>query len=104
MFEKKRFQKKIEKFVCVNCGASIKGTGYTDHCPKCLWSLHIDILPGDRSSQCKGLMEPVYIDKQGDKYRICYVCTKCGYKHTVKASVDDNFDEIVKISQKSLGK
>ncbi|MFA6992594.1 MAG: RNHCP domain-containing protein, partial [Candidatus Gracilibacteria bacterium] len=39
----KRFSRTIEDFVCEKCGAKVKGDGYTNHCPKCLWSKHVDI-------------------------------------------------------------
>ncbi|MEK7061411.1 MAG: RNHCP domain-containing protein, partial [Patescibacteria group bacterium] len=43
------FVKKIEDFVCKVCGTKVKGTGYTNHCPNCLYSLHVDEeVPGDR--------------------------------------------------------
>ncbi|MBU3901416.1 RNHCP domain-containing protein, partial [Patescibacteria group bacterium] len=48
--QSKKFQRKIEDFVCGHCGPKIKGTGYTDHCPKCLWSQHVDVNPGDRQA------------------------------------------------------
>ena len=32
------FTKKIEDFTCDHCGYNVKGKGYTNHCPKCLWS------------------------------------------------------------------
>ena len=39
------FKRKIEDFVCGNCGEKIKGDGYTNHCLQCLWSKHVDITP-----------------------------------------------------------
>ena len=32
--------KNKEDFICENCGAFVVGTGYTSHCPQCLWSKH----------------------------------------------------------------
>ncbi len=95
--EEKRFQKKIEDFTCEHCGAIVKGKGYTDHCPKCLWSKHVDINPGDRKSECKGLMEPIGVEIKNKKYIINYRCIKCGYEHRVKSTPDDNFDEILSL-------
>lgn len=94
----KRFQKRKEDFVCENCGTKVKGTGYTDHCPNCLWSKHVDINPGDRKAECQGLMEPVGVEVKGGEYIIQYKCTKCGYKHRVKVAPNDDFDEIIKLS------
>jgi hypothetical protein len=93
----KKFQRKIEDFVCENCGAKIKGNGYTDHCPKCLWSKHVDINPGDRESDCGGLMEPIGAKIEGKERIIYYKCTKCKYQHKVKVVPEDNFEEILKL-------
>ncbi|OIO51408.1 MAG: hypothetical protein AUJ11_01815 [Parcubacteria group bacterium CG1_02_44_65] len=95
--QSKRFQKRTEDFICGHCGARTKGQGYTDHCPKCLWSRHVDINPGDRQSDCGGLMEPVGAEAKDGGYVIHYRCLKCGFKHRVKAASDDNLDEMLKI-------
>ena len=95
--EEKKFQRRIEDFICEKCGKKVKGKGYTDHCPECLWSKHVDINPGDRKSKCKGLMEPISAEVKNDKYIIYYHCIKCGFKHRVKSTLDDNLDEIIKL-------
>ncbi len=94
----KKFQKRKEDFVCTHCGFKVQGTGYTDHCPKCLWSKHCDINPGDRLANCQGLMEPVGVETVSGEYIIHYKCQKCGYKHRVKAAAEDNFEKIVKLT------
>ena len=66
------FKRKIEDFVCGNCGENIKGDGYTNHCPKCLWSKHVDINPGDRASDCGGLMEPSKMEAKGGDYDLTH--------------------------------
>lgn len=52
--QEKKFQRQIEDFVCEKCGKEVKGDGYTDHCPRCLRSKHVDVNPGDRRSKCNG--------------------------------------------------
>ena len=99
---KKKFQKRIEKFTCEICGNSVEGTGYTDHCPECLWSKHVDINPGDRKSECSGRMKPMGVEIKGGEYFIHYQCEKCGYTHRVKSRPEDNFEEIVKLSNQPL--
>lgn len=99
---KKNFSKKVENFVCEQCGKENVGNGYTDHCSNCLYSKHVDINPGDRESQCKGLMKPIAVEVKNDRYRIYYKCQKCGYKHRVFASEDDNFEKILSIAGKSI--
>lgn len=99
MIQSKKFQKKIEDFECEKCGAKVKGGGFTDHCPKCLRSKHVDINPGDRAADCGGQMKPVGIDFKGGEYTIYYQCQKCGYEHKVKATEDDSMDEIIRLSK-----
>ncbi|MDD5341156.1 MAG: RNHCP domain-containing protein [Patescibacteria group bacterium] len=94
----KKFQRKIEDFVCENCGQKIEGSGYTDHCPNCLYSKHVDINPGDRLCPCQGLMEPMCVQlKHGEKI-IFYRCQKCGHEHQVKSLPQDNQKELIKLS------
>lgn len=94
----KKFQRKIEDFVCAKCGTKVTGTGFTDHCPNCLWSKHVDVNPGDRQSSCGGDMEPVGFEIKDDNNIIYYQCQKCGFKHRVKAAADDNFEAILKLT------
>ena len=94
----KKFQRKKEDFVCENCDKKIKGTGYTNHCPECLWSKHVDINPGDRMAECRGMMESVGIDSKKGNYVILHKCTKCGYEKRNKTLEQDNFDKILKVA------
>ena len=59
--EQKRFTKNDSGFVCAHCGKTVEPLGFTsrNHCPFCLWSLHVDINPGDRANECRGQMEPI---------------------------------------------
>lgn len=54
-----------ESFTCRNCGYPVipagAGSDHRNHCPNCLCSVHLDIEPGDRESDCGGLMEPVAV-------------------------------------------
>lgn len=86
----KKFIKNIEDFTCKNCGFFVKGNGYTNHCPKCLFSEHVDINPGDRKSSCGGLMEPASVEEKSGEYIILHRCRKCGHeKRNIVASNDD---------------
>jgi len=96
----KKFQKNIENFSCEHCGEKVEGTGYTNHCPRCLWSKHVDINPGDRASECNGMMEPVSIEIIKNKYSVTCRCQKCGFTKKNKTSGNDNMDEIIKLSSK----
>ncbi|MEM2974613.1 MAG: RNHCP domain-containing protein [Candidatus Micrarchaeia archaeon] len=94
------FKRKRENFVCKNCKFEVKGTGYTDHCPKCLWSRHVDISPGDRAAKCKGMMEPVGAEIGGDRYIILYRCTKCGHRRRNIAAQEDNVELIMELLER----
>ena len=97
----KKFTMIDESFTCFNCKTEVKPLGYTarDHCPNCLYSLHLDINPGDRKSTCKGILKPVGIEKtKKDNYKILYKCEKCGYLTKNKAAIDDNINEIIDLS------
>jgi len=98
----KRFNMIDENFVCENCGKEVNKLGYTarDHCPYCLYSKHVDINPGDRLNECKGLLKPIDIEKFKDTYKIIYKCEKCGELHKNIMAIDDDFDLIIELSKK----
>lgn len=98
----KRFNMIDENFICKNCNKEVKKLNYTarDHCPYCLYSKHLDIMPGDRANECMGLLVPIDIEKFKDTYKIIYKCEKCGEIHKNIIATDDNFDEIINIMQK----
>jgi len=94
----KQFQKRVEDFVCEHCGAAVRGSGYTNHCPQCLWSKHVDVNPGDRAADCGALMKPVACEKEGQEYVLTYECHACGHKKRNKVQESDNFDTLLKIA------
>lgn len=93
----KKFTKKIEDFNCDNCGTTVKGTGYTNHCPACLYSKHVDVNPGDREAICGGFMKPVELSSEKGKFVLTFECQKCQVKKRNKMAADDNFDEALKV-------
>ena len=96
----KKFTMIDEKFKCENCGMDVNTLEYSarDHCPYCLYSKHVDIMPGDRLNTCKGLLEPIGIEKYKNTYKIIYKCLKCGQVHKNVMAKDDNYDLIIKLS------
>ena len=93
----KNFTKRVENFTCARCGAQVVGDGYTNHCPQCLWSRHVDNRPGDRASNCGGMMEPIAIEQTNGKFVITHKCTVCGKTIRQHASDNDNMDTIIAI-------
>ena len=79
--ETKRFSKNDAGFICSHCQREVKPLGYTsrNHCPFCLWSLHVDIMPGDRQNACRGEMRPLFAEPEARRgYIITHECTVCG--------------------------
>jgi hypothetical protein len=95
----KKFYRKVEDFKCLNCGQFVKGNGYTNHCPNCLWSKHEDIFPGDRKSNCGGAMMPRSIIKKKGNFSLVHQCKKCGQMKENKIFKDDNFEVLLNLSK-----
>lgn len=94
----KKFQKTNEDFTCEQCGFFVQGNGYTNHCPQCLWSKHVDVNPGDRAEKCCGRMKPISIEFKGGEYNILHRCILCGFEKRNKTSKDDDFNSILQLS------
>ena len=97
----KQFTKRDEEFVCENCGKKVSKLGYTsrDHCPHCLYSKHVDNMPGDREAECRGLLKPVQVELDSKKgYVIIYKCEKCGAIRKNKSAIDDDMDMLIKLT------
>lgn len=87
--EQKRFTKNDSGFVCAHCGKYVEPLGYSsrNHCPFCLWSLHVDINPGDRACECGGQMEPIRVETDPRKgFIIVHRCTVCHEIHRCRAA------------------
>lgn len=98
----KKFKKTVENFTCLVCKQIVVGDGFTDHCPRCLWSKHVDINPGDRLAECCGPMEPISSKIQKEEWKIFYKCQKCGYIHFNKTTPEDNMETVIKISSRPI--
>lgn len=97
----KRFNMIDESFICENCGKTIEPLVYSarDHCPYCLFSKHVDKLPGDRANECHGLLEPIKIEKFKNTYKIIYKCQKCHQTHKNIMANDDDMNIIIELSK-----
>ena len=94
------FKRCVEDFTCEHCGTLVEGDGYTNHCPECLWSKHVDVHPGDRLATCEGLMKPVEIIQQGREYLVFHKCVKCTYMKKNKLARNDNMEAVIAIAQR----
>ncbi len=71
-------------FICIRCGRRVRplsNGSYRNHCPFCLYSRHVDIGPGDRRCDCRGLMEPIGLHyRSGKGFQLVHRCLRCGHK------------------------
>lgn len=99
--EQKRFTKLDEGFVCEHCGKEVSPLGYTsrDHCPHCLYSKHVDVLPGDRANDCRGKLRPVQsLPHKKEGFVILYRCERCGKEHRNVSARDDDTDLLIRLT------
>jgi hypothetical protein len=80
---------------CQHCRAEIvaaaAGTRHRNHCPHCLWSVHLDERPGDRRSACRAGMEPIAIWVRGDgEWALLHRCCGCHAVRVNRIVRDDN--------------
>lgn len=96
-----------ERFECTLCGRLVTaqgaGTDHRNHCPNCLCSLHVDEEPGDRASDCGGIMEPVavWVRKNGE-WAVIHRCRRCGKLSSNCVAADDNPMKLMSIAMKPL--
>lgn len=100
----KVFQKRIEDFACEHCGFLTEGNGYTNHCPRCLYSKHVDVFPGDRLEECGGLMEPISYDKVNGRESIVQRCLRCRKTHRNRIQNEDSFEALLELARKRAEK
>ena len=92
--DKRRFRcVRNEGFVCEHCGARVEPVANgscRNHCPECLWSKHVDDVPGDRASRCGGMMECLAVEQDARRdWLLVHRCTRCGAMHRNRATLDD---------------
>ena len=98
--ETKKFKRNIEDFTCEHCGKEVRGSGYTNHCPHCLWSKHVDINPGDRAEECKGMMKPIRIETdKANEFLLVHKCEKCGFEKRNGIAKGDDMEKVYEIAR-----
>ena len=96
-----------ESFECKLCGCLVVPEGassdHRNHCPYCLHSLHVDIEPGDRESDCGGVMEPVavWVRNKGE-WAIIHRCKRCGDLSSNRVAADDNPMKLMSIAMRPI--
>lgn len=100
----KNFIHKNEPFVCKHCQYANEknAVGCRNHCSQCLYSLHVDQdVPGDRLSECNGLMEPIaYYHDSKKGYVLEHICSVCGKTMKNKLADDDNMATFLEYIEK----
>jgi len=109
--ERRKFRcARNEGFVCRHCGTEVRplaNGSCRNHCPHCLWSKHLDVVPGDRSARCGGMMAPVAVQHDARRgWMIVHRCTRCGAVRRNKAALNDpaqpdRFEALVDVARQS---
>ena len=97
-----------DSFRCRRCRldvpVSAPGTKHRNHCPTCLWSLHVDDdLPGDRDADCAGSMEPIAVTVGDDgEWSLVHRCGGCAAVRVNRIAGDDNALVLMRIAVRPL--
>ena len=96
-----------EIFTCKVCGREVipenSGSSHRNHCPNCLSSMHLDNEPGDRESDCGGVMDAVavWVRKNGE-WAVIHRCRRSGKLSSNRVAADDNPMKLMSIAMKPL--
>lgn len=100
---KARFDRAADEFRCRHCrtfvGALPSGGRHRNHCPRCLYSRHVDgRRPGDRASECGASMRPVgaFLRERGE-HVILHRCDGCGFERHNRIAADDDFVLVLRL-------
>ena len=88
-------------FYCMHCSVDVQPhpTSVRNHCPACLWSLHVDSeTPGDRQARCQGLMQPVGYRVTREGHDLEHKCQACGKISRNKNAPDDSLAVLLNLS------
>ena len=81
------------------------GTEQRNHCPHCLWSLHVDHKTGDRRSLCRSAMEPISVwAKPNGEWALVHRCGACGAVRANRIAGDDNEGALLSLALRPLAK
>jgi hypothetical protein len=92
-------------FKCRNCrrfiGPPPSGGHHRNHCPFCLFSLHVDVSRGDRQSACGSRMAPIgYFQRPTNgEYMLVHRCLGCEFERFNRIAADDDFDLVLSLPE-----
>lgn len=98
-----------DAFNCRHCGRAVLpqayGSRHRNHCPHCLWSLHVDETVGDRRSACGANMEPIAVWVRADgEWALIHRCTACTTLRTNRIAADDNPWAMMSVAARALAR
>lgn len=108
-----------QSFTCVRChlpitcAPSVAGVHNRNHCPRCLWSRHMDWrAPGDRLSNCRAPMEPIglttkrsrnrYARERDGELMLVHRCAGCGKLSLNRIAADDSAEDLLALFEASF--
>jgi hypothetical protein len=117
-------------FRCAACGSPVSAAAWLsgvqnrNHCPRCLWSKHLDLhVAGDRLAACKEKMRPIglalkqthkkYAPLEGEadiagkpstfgELMLAHECQGCGKLSVNRIAADDDAEALMRVFQTSL--
>ncbi|MGF1632263.1 MAG: RNHCP domain-containing protein [Phycisphaerae bacterium] len=97
----------VAAFTCGHCRLQVSyevyGSKHRNHCPFCLWSVHVDETPGDRHAGCGQPMEPIGIDVRADgEWAIIHRCRGCRQMRTNRIAGDDQELALLQLALRPL--
>ena len=98
-----------ETFICRSCGMTVAppeaGGSHRNHCPRCLWSLHVDLRTGDRRCACRAPMEPISVwVRPGGEWALLHRCVQCGQIRSNRIAGDDNEALLLNLAARPLSR
>ena len=76
------------------------GGRHRNHCPYCLYSLHVDgRVPGDRASECRSRMAPVGVfARRNGEQALVHRCLGCGFERHCRVAADDDVAAVMRLA------
>ena len=79
-------------------GHQYGGRNHDDCATMLLDVQHVDVVPGDRASDCQGILDPIGAQQRSGAWVIRYRCRSCGHLQNNRAHPDDDAALLAKAS------